>query len=312
MMANTNQKLKSAIFGLAVGDALGVPVEFKSREYLHRKPVTEMIGYGSHNQPPGTWSDDTSLALCTLEAIKDGYDLNRIAENFVKWYRDAYWTARGEIFDIGNTTQEAINNLLAGISPIESGMGDENSNGNGSLMRIIPILFVVKDLTEMERFRIVSEVSSITHAHIRSILGCYIFIEYALEILKGKDKIKAYDDACQNIRNLVLNISIEEELKYFPKVYYGYGSTPITLDDVKSNGYVVNTLDASIRCILTTNNFRDAVLSAVNLGSDSDTTGAVTGALAGLLYGYDSIPKKWIDVLARKDDIERLVDEVKI
>jgi len=127
------------LWGAVVGDALGVPVEFRSREELRQDPVQDMRGYGTYNQPAGTWSDDSSLLLCTAESLLDGFDTRHLASLFVRWLHQAHWTPWEEVFDVGGTTHRAINNLSKGAEPEEAGLTDENSNGNGSLMRILPI-----------------------------------------------------------------------------------------------------------------------------------------------------------------------------
>jgi ADP-ribosyl-[dinitrogen reductase] hydrolase len=171
-------KIFGGIFGLIVGDALGVPVEFVPREVLKKNPVTDMIGYGTYNQPPGTWSDDSSLTLCLVDSLCNGFNLNDIAKKFIKWYEEAYWTPFGEVFDVGNTTRIAINNLIYGIPPEKAGPSDEKSNGNGSLMRILPISFYVKNLDLDEQFDIPHKVSSITHGHPRSLIACGYYVQF--------------------------------------------------------------------------------------------------------------------------------------
>ena len=138
----TSNKVLDGLFGLCIGDALGVPVEFTSRDDLKEHPVADMIGYGMYNQPPGTWSDDSSLAFCLAESLCNGYDLNDIASKFVAWYYDNHWTPHGEVFDVGNATSEAIERLKIGVAPQKAGSCSEYSNGNGSLMRILPLVFV--------------------------------------------------------------------------------------------------------------------------------------------------------------------------
>lgn len=150
--------IKDALLGLAIGDALGVPYEFKPRKEFEVKPVDDMDGYRTYNLPPGTWSDDTSLSLCLAEALINGFDLDSIATNFQKWFRSNYWTARGEVFDVGITTRESIDRLSRGIKPDLAGGFDEDENGNGSLMRILPLLFYIKDFPISERFRLTKSV----------------------------------------------------------------------------------------------------------------------------------------------------------
>lgn len=312
-------KIHSALFGLAVGDALGVPVEFKNRDYLKRFPVTDMMEYGSHRQPKGTWSDDSSLAFCLAESLSKGYDINDIGEKFVKWRNEEIWTPHGKVFDIGISTNQAINSIESGIKPILAGGFSEMDNGNGSLMRIIPLLFYIKDLSIEKRFDIIKDVSSITHAHIRSVLSCFIYLEYALNLLNKNDKWQAYKKMQIDVKNFLNSNAIcsQREMDKFHRIlelkvsdYDVQVLYELKESEIGSGGYVLESLEASLWCILTSNSYKETVLKAVNLGDDTDTTGAVTGGLAGLLYGYESIPEKWIDVLARKDDITKLCDNL--
>ncbi|MES2734369.1 MAG: ADP-ribosylglycohydrolase family protein [Bacteroidota bacterium] len=301
-------KRKDALFGLAVGDALGVPVEFKSREKLDMDPVTDMRGYGSHNQPPGTWSDDSSLTFCLADSLQKGYNLNDLAKKFVRWMTEAHWTPHGRVFDIGITTRSAINRLKNGTNPILAGGMDERENGNGSLMRILPLAFYLLDKPVEQRFLFVKEVSSLTHAHIRSVVACFIYIEFAIQLLGGKGKVEAYLKM-QEIVNDFLDESriIHTEINRFYRILKD-NITDLYRAEIRSSGYVLHTLEASLWCILNFDTYAETVLQAVNLGEDTDTTGTVAGGLAGILYGYESIPASWIDQLARKEDIVRLAE----
>ena len=171
----TTAKTLSGLMGVCVSDALGVPVEFSSRAERITSPVTKMLGYGTWNQPPGTWSDDSSLMLCLAESLCSGYAVNDIAKLFRRWYRENYWTAHGNVFDIGNTTYQAIISLEKGIPPLLAGGTGENSNGNGSLMRILPMAYLHEILTFPDLIAKVHEVSCITHAHLRSQMACGIY-----------------------------------------------------------------------------------------------------------------------------------------
>lgn len=298
--------VKDAIFGLAVGDALGVPVEFKSRETIRRNPVTDMIGYGTYNLPPGTWSDDSSLAFCLAEALTQDFDLNTISYNFQRWLYQSYWTPYGEVFDVGITTRQAINNLRAGTRPDLAGGFFEKENGNGSLMRILPLLFYIKDKRVEERFELTRQVSSITHGHMRSVIACFYFLEYARGLINREDKFSIYKNLQKDVSNFLHSSSINpSEIKLFDR-FLTDDIQNLPEDQIRSGGYVLHTLEASIWCLLTTDTYQGAVLKAVNLGLDTDTTGAVTGGLAGLLYGYDNIPAHWMTQLARRKDIDDL------
>lgn len=305
-MTHSEIKIKSALFGVAVGDALGVPVEFKSRETIRKNPVTDMIGFGTYNLPAGTWSDDSSLTFCLAEALTQDFDLNVIGQNFVKWYHENYWTPHGHVFDIGIATRQAISRLAKGEKPELAGGFNETDNGNGSLMRILPLLFYILDRPINERYDITKKVSSITHGHIRSVIACFYYLEFARQIIKGKDKFEIYRKVQTEISNHLTSLSINPtEITNFDRLLIG-DIHKLDESEIQSSGYVLHTLEASIWCLLTTNNYKEAVLKAVNLGNDTDTTGAVTGGLAGLIYGFENIPKNWIEQIARKDDIENL------
>jgi ribA/ribD-fused uncharacterized protein len=299
--------IHSAIFGLVVGDALGVPVEFKSRDFLKRFPVTDMQEYGSHGQPLGTWSDDSSLTLCLAESLCNGYDLNDISQKFLKWFNAEIWTPHGKVFDIGIATTASIKMIKHGADPVLCGGASEMDNGNGSLMRILPLLFYLQDEKDLKVvFQRVNEVSSITHAHFRSVFACFIYIVYGLELLKGNDKREAYFNAQFKLKNFIADNDFEQkEIDLFKRILIDDIST-VTENEIYSSGYVLHSLEASLWCILTTESYQAAVLKAVNLGEDTDTTGAITGALAGLIYGFESIPKKWLSAIVKKIEIEKL------
>ena len=305
-MTDKKNPIKSALFGVAIGDALGLPVEFKSRKTIRQNPIIDMTGYGTYNLPAGTFSDDSSLTFCLAEALTQEFDLVTIGRNFTKWYHENYWTPRGTVFDIGIATQEAIDNLAKGGQPDLSRSFDVFSNGNGSLMRILPLMFYTIDKPISERYQITKQVSSITHGHIRSVIACFYYLEFARQIILGIDKFDIYENLKTEISNHLDSLTISNsETSLFNKLLND-NIYNLTEDEIYSSGYVIHTLEASIWCLLTTENYKEAVLKAVNLGGDTDTTGAVTGGLAGLLYGLDTIPEKWVEQIARYDDIENL------
>lgn len=309
-MTKKNNNIKAVLFGVAVGDALGVPVEFQSREIISKNPVSDMIGYGTYNLPPGTWSDDSSLTFCLAEALTHDFSLNKIGQNFVKWYQENYWTPHGNVFDIGFATIQAITRLAQGEKPELAGGFDETENGNGSLMRILPLIFYILDKPIEERYNITKKVSSITHGHIRSVIACFYYLEFAKQIIEGKDKFEIYKNLQLEVSNHLTSLKINpKEIALFERLLKN-DIHNFDENQIQSSGYVLHTLEASIWCLLTTNNYKEAVLKAVNLGIDTDTTGAVTGGLAGLLYGFDDIPKKWVQQIARKEDIENLVSRL--
>lgn len=304
-------KVKAGIMGVCIGDALGVPVEFKKREDLKRFPVTKMLEYMSWNQPKGTWSDDSSLTLCLAEELIKGYDLEKIGQSFVKWNKYGHWTAHGRLFDIGGTTRHYLARLIKGESARFSGNIFEEDNGNGSLMRILPLTFYLKKEDDIQKlYLMVKEVSAITHGHFRSVFACFIYVIFAIQLLKGKNKKEAYEQT----QNVTLKYAEEQgfnpkEIELFNRILKhdisGYAE-----DEIKSGGYVLHSLEASLWCFLNSESYAEAVLKAVNLGEDTDTTGAITGGIAGIYYGYENIPEEWIAELVRKDDIEKLCEKL--
>lgn len=304
-------KVKAGIMGVCIGDALGVPVEFKDREYLKRFPVTEMQEFGSHNQPKGTWSDDSSLTLCLAEELIKGYNLENIGQSFVKWVKYGHWTAHGRLFDIGGTTREAVARLIKGESARFSGNIFEEDNGNGSLMRILPLAFYLKNEDDMEKLYLtVKEVSTITHGHFRSVFACFIYVIFAIQVIKGKSKFEAY----HHMQNVALEYAEKQwfslsEIELFQRVLKN-DISKYSEDEIRGSGYVLHSLEASLWCLLNSESYSEAVLKAVNLGEDTDTTGAITGGLAGIYYGFENIPQKWVEELVRKEDIEMLCEKL--
>jgi len=304
--------IHGALFGVAIGDALGVPAEFKNRQALELEPIQDFQGYKSHNQPPGTFSDDSSLTFCLAESLCNGYDLYDIGSRFIQWLDNNYWTAGGEVFDVGMTTHRAISRLKTGTKPSLAGDFDEDCNGNGSLMRILPLLFYIRDFDIEKRYEIIKDVSSITHGHIRSVIACFYYLEFALELLKGSNKQTAYNNAGKKVHEFIAAKRIvKSEISVFAPLLQE-DITKLSTYAIPSHGYVMNTIKASIYCFMTTDNYKDATLMAVNLGNDSDTTAAVTGGLSGLYYGFDSIPEKWIKEVKRSDDIKDLCDRLTV
>ncbi|MDR1398112.1 MAG: ADP-ribosylglycohydrolase family protein [Desulfarculales bacterium] len=298
---NENDKrtaLSSLLLGVAVGDALGVPVEFRPRGSFR---VTGMQGCGAHNQPPGTWSDDTSLTLCLADSLFRGFDPGDIAKNFIKWHDEGAFSAWGEVFDIGRATAKAIARLKAGVAPESAGCAEEHENGNGSLMRIAPLVFYLDGKPVAERFQITKAVSSITHAHPLSVAACFIYLEYLLKLLGGMEKKAAYAGLQSDFQKGCPYIDSQTLDKFARILRSDISALPEAA--IRSGGFVIDTLEAALWCFLNTENYRDAVLRAVNLGDDSDTTGAVTGALAGLAYGWGDIPETWRKTLAGYKDI---------
>ena len=212
---------------------------------------------------------------------------------------------------MGITTSDAISRLKAGEKPHLAGAQDENSNGNGSLMRILPLLFYLRKInSKAERYEIISKVSGLTHGHIRSVLACFYYLDFAGFLMEGKEPYHAYKKANESFLSLTKSLEINSlETDTFSRLTGG-SIYEADEDEIHSDGYVIHTLEASIWCLLTTPNYPEAVLKAVNLGNDTDTTGAVTGGLAGLMYSADSISREWLNMIARLNDIEVVIENL--
>lgn len=307
-MENT---VKAGILGLCIGDALGVPVEFKKREDLKKFPVSRYLEYMSWNQPKGTWSDDSSLTLCLADELTKGYDLEKIGQSFVRWNKYGHWTAHGRLFDIGGTTRHSIARLIKGESARFSGNIFEEDNGNGSLMRILPLAFYLKDEENIEKlYQTVKEVSAITHGHFRSVFACFIYIVFTIQLIKRRTKEEAYVYT-QEVASKYAELQgfNPVEVKLFSRILKNNISS-YPEDEIKSSGYVLHSLEASLWCFLNSESYSEAVLKAVNLGEDTDTTGAITGGIAGIYYGFENIPQDWIAELVKKDDITALCEKL--
>jgi ADP-ribosylglycohydrolase len=316
-MKKVQNPVKSALIGLAIGDALGVPVEFQERKTLKKKPVKDMMGYGTHNQPAGTWSDDSSLTFCLAESLCNGYDLINIAQKLTDWIFGKLWRPHGEIFDIGIQTRKALREIKQFLKYEEYEAlkllryeTNEWTNGNGSLMRILPLLFYIKDKPLTEKFEIIWDVSALTHPHIRSAMACLIYLELAENILNGQSKILAYQNMQTSISTFFKKQKLSpSEIMHFDRILTS-DISKLQENVIKSDGYVIHSLEASLWCFLTTKTFETSVLKAVNLGSDTDTTGAIVGGLAGLYYGYNQLPEFWVAYLTRLEDILALCDRL--
>ena len=303
------EKIKAVMIGHAVGDALGVPVEFCSREEIAKDPVSDMRGFGTYPVPAGAWSDDTSMSVAALDSLANGkVDYDEIMRNFVAWVEEGKYTPTGKSFDIGRTCLQAIRAYLICHSTNECGQVGEYSNGNGSLMRIHPIALYTfaKGMTLGKSLDIIREGSALTHAHPRSIYACGIYAMVLWEILRGADKAKVLTEI-ENAAVLFDGFYPEES------DHFDWATHKKLLakseDEISGSGYVVTSLEAALWCLLTTDSYKECVLKAVNLGEDTDTIAAIAGSLAGAMYGYDAIPEEWRRTLIKKDYIEKLCEK---
>lgn len=316
MHMNDRKMVLDGMMGLVVGDALGCPVQFLDREELReRGAVTEMEGYGTYNMPPGTWTDDSSMALATLASIneRNGIDLRDIMERFLDWEFHGAYTPFGEAFDEGNTCSNAIYKYRDDHDLTTCGETDEYSNGNGALMRILPVClyFIQKEgISDADALRQIHLATGLTHNHLRCHIasGLYYFMAKAIVAMAPEKAELKTCIQCGLEQGFAFYHTPESlaELMHFHRLRDLNEFFSLPEDEIESDGYVLHALEAAIWCLLHTNRFRDCLLRAVNLGDDTDTTAAIAGGLAGLYYHYEAMPQEWVNAIRRKAWIKRL------
>lgn len=297
-----HKKVLSTILGGAVGDALGVPVEFKKRDSFR---ITAMIGYGTYNQPEGTWSDDTSLTMCLIDNLLEKQDEYDLMQKFESYWANGYWTPYGEMFDIGIATSEAIRRYKSGFPKEEWGGSAEYDNGNGALMRIAPLAFTLRqEPSFIKRKEEIERIAHVTHRHMRSTLGCIIYVELLICLLDGDEPFKAYENAVNLCQKQLTDTEYEAEFSAYERVL-NLSLPHAARNEIGSTGYVVSSLEASLWSFLQSDDYKESVLTAVNLGEDTDTIGFITGTMAGAYYQLDGLPEEWVCQLAKKEELEK-------
>ena len=302
--------LKNSLLGFVVGDAMGVPIEFETREMLKKYPLTEMVGYGSYDEPAGTWSDDTSMTLATIDSIieKKKIDYHDITTKFCEWVNNAEYTATDHLFDIGITTKYALVRFFVDkVEATKCGGTLDSENGNGSLMRMMPIALYAyyHQLDNNMIFEIVKNASSITHANEKSVLGCYIYVQYILKLIETNNLQESYN----YIKTLNYQTFFSEDnISIYERILKN-DISKYPLEEIRSSGYILHTLEAVLWVVLNTTSFEESILTAINLGEDTDTIGEITGSLTGIKYGFDNIPENWINKIQKLDYLYELIDK---
>jgi len=293
----TKDRYRGCLLGLACGDAVGTAVEFHPRGSF--PPITDMIGGGPFHLKPGEWTDDTSLALCLGESLleSNGFDPKDQMERYIRWRDDGYMSSNGEVFDIGNTTATALVRFEASGEPF-SGSTHDRSAGNGSIMRLAPVpMFFSPDIDAVVHYS--GESSRTTHGARECVDSCRLFGKQIAMALQGAGKEDILLNSCDKVLS---PDSLSSSILEIATGTYRDKSE----DKIRGSGYVVHSLEAALWCFFKTDNFRDAILKAVNLGDDADTTAAVCGQIAGAFYGVEDIPDLWIARLAKREMIEEM------
>lgn len=306
--------LYRSLMGFALGDAYGVPFELEPRYHatLHNMDKA-MVGYGSHCQPPGTWSDDTSLVLATMDTLstwdtlvdfENGELVEELLHNlmgaFVSWRNEGKYGCHGECFDVGFTTDSAIKHYEQYRDPWTCGQKEEFNCGNGSLMRMFPLAFLIHKLPVEKRYYWCETFSSLTHAHPLTSLCCFFYVEIYISILEGRELKLAIQDAIASVKKM-------QSHDIFRMIDLGKCSrllngeiAQLDVSAIKSTGYVLDALEAVIWCLLKGDNYKSTVHLAITLGNDTDTTAALTGAIAAIIYP-EPFPLEWMEQLQNTD-----------
>jgi ADP-ribosyl-[dinitrogen reductase] hydrolase len=288
-----------SLVGLAVGDAVGAAVEFQGPGTF--EPISDMIGGGPFNLKPGEWTDDTSMALCLAESLieRKGFDAKDQLQRYVRWWKGGHYSAKGYCFDIGNQTSTALAEFVATGKPFCGPIGDDNS-GNGSLMRLCPAVIPFCDDPE-EAIAAAGESSRTTHGSRQCVDACRYFGALLVGAMNGVPKRALLQGVYSPMSGCWESRPLDAKIVEVAAGSFRAKEPP----EIRGTGYVVDCLEAALWAFDRTDTFKEAILSAANLGDDADTTAAVCGQIAGAYYGYSQIPENWRK-LAMIDVIERL------
>ncbi|MBC6310984.1 ADP-ribosylglycohydrolase family protein [Listeria sp. FSL L7-1582] len=304
---NVKKRLIPTLFGGIIGDVIGVPVEFKERDTFF---IDDMVGYGTYNQPLGTWSDDTSLTLCLIKNILENGTTKDLMDKFDAYYESGYCTPFGQMFDIGRTTMDSIVRYKGGSAPAHCGGRSEMDNGNGAIMRIAPLVFLMhNEFDFLKKVKVIKEYTEITHAHPRAVVGSVIYIELLLRLYHNRTLRDALKDIYELFHeNFDANHEYIQELSHFTRIFSD-DFLATERSEILSDGYLVHSIEAAIWSFGNSDSFRDAVILAVNLGADTDTIAAITGSLAGMYYKMKDIPEDWLNNVVLKEELETTINE---
>jgi ADP-ribosyl-[dinitrogen reductase] hydrolase len=294
---NPSYRFEGCLLGLACGDAVGTTVEFYPRDRF--EPLTDMVGGGKFRLEAGKWTDDTSMAICLAESLLacEGFDPKDQMERYWQWADTGHNSSQPYSFGLGKTVVQALRDYQKTKSPY-SGSKDPDKAGNGSLMRLAPIsMYYADDLASAQKHAVDS--SRTTHGAEECLAACEYFATLLVTCLKGVETKEAiiHSGKCVGLPDSMWHI---EKSRYKQK----------SVGEITGSGYVVESLEAALWAFWRTDNFRDAILAAANLGDDADTTAAICGQLAGAYYGVGGIPAEWLDKLYRAEEIRQIAHQL--
>ncbi|MBP9477685.1 MAG: ADP-ribosylglycohydrolase family protein [Sebaldella sp.] len=305
------EKKKGAVYGFLIGDAVGVPYEFYPSEKLKRLEVIDMIPPKKFNRShkevkPGTWSDDGAQMLCVLASVLEcrNFNINNLAKKLLAWYEKGYMAVNQKVFDIGVQTEKSLLEYRKTKNPLTSGLVVRNGRGNGSLMRVLPLALFGEYDDDEKLVEDAHNQSLITHGDIIPQICCAFYCLWIREIVTINDIKKAFENTSDLLKKIY-----EENKDY--KEYLYYLEERLRPRDYnikgKGTGYVLDTLRSVRDILFDQDNYKDVIINSVLLGNDTDTVAAIAGGIAGLYYGYDSIPEDWLILLKGKNIVEKLL-----
>jgi ADP-ribosylglycohydrolase len=298
------ERFKGCLLGLAAGDAVGTTLEFKPPGSF--APISDMVGGGPFGLQPGQWTDDTSMALCLAASLLEcrGFDARDQMQRYVKWWRDGYMSSTGDCFDIGITTRSALEQFERTGDPM-AGSTDPGKAGNGSLMRLAPVpMFYFK--SPLEAIERAGESSRTTHGAATTVDACRYFAGLLVGALAGVSKDELLSPRYSPVQGYWEEHPLHPEIAAIANGSFKHKDPPA----IRGTGYVVHSLEAAMWAFHRTSSFHEAILKAVNLGDDADTTGAVCGQLAGAHYGFAGVPGTWRTLLNQTELLVQLSEQL--
>lgn len=300
-------QIENILYAGIVGDALGVPVEFKRRDSYY---IDSMIGSGTWEQPKGSWSDDTSFSLPLMENLTENGNYEELMQKFENYMFHNQYTPDNLAFGIGNTCAKAVRNWSVNhYSALQCGDPSVYANGNGALMRLAPLgIHLVNEPDIKRRLKLAHDYTCLTHRHPRAILASYIYLEMIHSLLNGKSLWAILSELPGVLeRNLQDQPEVWNEFNHFEKMFQNDFATTLR-GDIKSTGYVVDTLLAAVWCTLNATSIDGAIILAVNLGDDTDTLASITGTLANCANMSDQVNPEWKGQLRNPELLNSIIE----
>mgnify|MGYP002769385095 FL=1 len=302
-------KVLGGIWGLIIGDAVGVPYEFTPKENIPNIDKIDMVAPDYFRKtyidiPFGTYSDDSAQFLCLIDSYIecDGFDIDNAAKKLLAWVSHGLWAVDGEVFDVGRQTLQALTEYARGTSPRYSGLCIPEGKGNGALMRTLALALFEEGSDEQLVFDS-HEQAMITHGNICNHVCCAFYNLIAKYLLEGMDFEEAYSVGINSLKAIY-----SDNKSYLDE--FENNILPDGIIEERGTGYVIDCLKSAFKIIRESNSYEDAIKKSIALGNDTDTTAAVVGGLAGIIYGFENIPTRWYEEIRGKEKILELIDKI--